>query len=68
MNREIFSKVVRFVAFKKRQRHLEFIKNCQILQNINEKEMLDIAEHLNLKNINVGIPSFTKDMLQMLVK
>jgi cAMP-dependent protein kinase regulator len=54
MNREIFSKVARFVAFKKRQRHLEFIKNCQILQSINEKEMLDVADALKSEEYKRG--------------
>ncbi|CAF3644069.1 unnamed protein product [Rotaria sordida] len=54
MNREIFSQVVRFVAFKKRQRHLEFIKKCQILQNMNEKEMLDVADALKYEEYKRG--------------
>lgn len=54
MNREIFSKVARFVAFKKRQHHLEFLKNCQILQNMNEKEMLDVADALKSEDYKRG--------------
>ncbi|CAF0754693.1 unnamed protein product [Adineta steineri] len=54
MNRDIFSKVVRFVAFKKRQRHLEFLKNCQILKNMNEKEMLDVADALKCEEYKRG--------------
>ncbi|CAF3475022.1 unnamed protein product [Rotaria sp. Silwood1] len=54
LNREIFSQVARFVAFKKRQRHLEFIKKCQILQNMNEKEMLDVADALKCEEYKRG--------------
>jgi CRP-like cAMP-binding protein len=54
MNRDIFSIVARFVAFKKRQRHLEFIKKCQILQNMNEKEMLDVADALKSEEYKRG--------------
>jgi hypothetical protein len=54
MNREIFTKVARFGAFKKRQRHLEFLKKCQILQNMNEKEMLDVADALKCEEYKRG--------------
>lgn len=54
MNREMFSKVTRFVAFEKRRYHLEILQHCQILENMTRKEMLDVADALKCEEYQRG--------------
>lgn len=54
MNRDMFSKVARYVAFEKRRSHLEFLKHCHILQNMSSKEMLDVADALKCEEYQRG--------------
>lgn len=54
MDRQIFSKVVRSVAFEKRQRYLEFLKHCELLRNVHDKEMLDVADALKCEEYKRG--------------
>jgi len=54
LDRETFNNIVKEAAVKRREKYENFLRNVELLKQIDNYELSQIADALQIKNVNSG--------------